>query len=230
MSKRTEEVAKLVDKTKLYLIDEAIDILKQAKKTKFDETVEIHIRLGVNPKKSDQGVRGTIVLPHGVGKTRSVAVIAKGEKVKEAETSGADFVGSNDLIEKISKGWFGFDILVATPDVMKELSKLGKILGPKGLMPNPKAGTVTFDIAKAVKELKGGRIEFKIDDYAIIHAPAGKLSFEKEKIAENVKTLIEAVQKAKPAAFKGNYVVSIALSSSMGPGIKLDTSQKFSTN
>ncbi|MFN3966553.1 MAG: 50S ribosomal protein L1 [Endomicrobiia bacterium] len=227
MSKRQKEIEKLIDKTKNYKLDEAIDIMKKMPKAKFDETVEIHIKLGIDPKKSDQTVRGVVVLPSGIGKTRKVAVIAKGEKLKEAEESGADFVGSEELIEKISKGWLDFDVLVATPDVMKDLSKLGKLLGPKGLMPNPKTGTVTFEIKKTVQELKSGRVEFKNDEYGIVHAPVGKLSFEKEKLISNIKTFIEAIIKSKPSASKGQFIKSIVLSSSMGPGIKLDITQKW---
>jgi len=227
VTKREKEIEKLVDKTKHYKLDEAIETLKKLPKAKFDETVEIHIRLGIDPKKSDQTVRGVVVLPAGIGKTRKVAVIAKGEKLKEAEESGADFVGSEELIEKISKGWLDFDVLVATPDVMKDLSKLGKLLGPKGLMPNPKTGTVTFEIKKAVQELKSGRVEFKNDEYGIIHCPVGKLSFEKEKLFSNIKTFIEAIIKSKPPASKGQFIKSITLCSSMGPGIKLDVSQKW---
>ncbi len=225
MSKREKEIEKLFDKTIRYKLDEAIDILQKAPKTKFDQTVEIHIKLGIDPKKSDQIVRGAVVLPAGIGKTRKIAVIAKGEKLKEAEESGADFVGSDELIEKISKGWFDFDVLVATPDSMKDLSKLGKILGPKGLMPNPKSGTVTFDLKKTVQELKTGRVEFRNDEYGIIHAPVGKLSFEKEKLTSNIKTFVEAVIKSKPPAAKGQFIKGITLSSSMGPGIKVDIRQ-----
>lgn len=227
MSKRLTETSKLVDKAKLYGLSEAINLSKQTAKAKFDETIEIHIRLGIDPKQSDQSIRGTVTLPNGIGKSRKVAVIARGEKIKEAETNGADAAGAEDLIEKISKGWFGFDILVATPDTMKDLSKLGKVLGPKGLMPNPKSGTVTFDIAKTVKELKLGRVEYKNDSYGIIHSPIGKASFGAEKLAENVKALIEAVNRSKPSTSKGQYLKSISISSTMGPGIRLDPTQKF---
>lgn len=227
MSKRLNETSKLVDKMKLYTLDEAAGLVKQTAKAKFDETVEIHVRLSIDPKKTDQNVRGTVTLPNGIGKTRSVAVIARGEKQQEAQTAGADFFGAEDLIEKIAKGWLGFDMLVCTPDAMKDLSKLGKVLGPKGLMPNPKAGTVTFDIARTVKELKLGRVEYKNDSYGIIHCPVGKASFTPEKLIENTKTLIDAIVKAKPSTSKGQYLKSISLSSTMGPGIKLDPSQKF---
>lgn len=227
MSKRMTGLKKLVDRNKTYTLSDAIDLLKQTAKVKFDETAELHIRLFIDPKKSDQLVRGTVSLPHGIGKTRKIAVIAKGEKLKEAESSGADFVGSDDLIEKIQKGFLEFDVLVATPDAMKDLSKLGKLLGPRGLMPNPKAGTVTFEIAKTVKELKTGRIEYKNDSYGIIHCPIGKVSFEKEKLIENIKTLIESVVKSKPATVKGQYLRSVAICTSMGPGIRLDVMQKF---
>lgn len=222
MSKRKAEIEKMVDKTKVYALGDAIDLLKQSARTKFDETVELHVRLGIDPKKSDQLVRGTVVLPHGIGKSRKVAVVAKGEKVKEAEDSGADTVGGEDLIEKISKGWLGFDVLVATPDVMKDLSKLGKLLGTKGLMPSPKSGTVTFEIARTVKELKTGRVEFKNDEYGIIHCPVGKVSFDKEKLTENISDFLDAVVRAKTPATKGHYLLSVTLSSTMGPGIRID--------
>jgi large subunit ribosomal protein L1 len=227
MSKRLNETAKLVDKNKLYPLDEAVALTKQTAKAKFDETVEIHIRLSIDPKQSDQTVRGTVTLPNGIGKSRKVVVIAKGEKLKEAESNGADAAGAEDLIEKISKGWLDFDVLVATPDTMKDLSKLGKVLGPKGLMPNPKAGTVTFDIGRTIKELKLGRVEYKNDSYGIIHCPVGKASFAPEKLVENLKTLLEAVIKAKPSTAKGQYIKSVTLSSTMGPGIRLDPNQKF---
>lgn len=222
LSKRLDESAKLVDKSKAYPLAEATELVKQTAKAKFDETIELHIKLGIDPKQSDQIVRGTVSLPHGIGKTRKVAVIAKGEKQKEGQDAGADLVGSDDLIEEISKGKLDFDVLVATPDVMKDLSKVAKILGPKGLMPNPKAGTVTFDIGRTVTELKKGRVEYKNDSFGIIHCPVGKASFDKEKLAENIKALFEAVSKAKPSSSKGQYIKSVAISSTMGPGIYVD--------
>lgn len=222
MGKRLNEAAKLVDKSKLYTLDEATELVKQAAKAKFDESVELHIKLGIDPKQSDQIVRGTVTLPHGIGKTRKVAVITKGEKQSEAKEAGADLVGGDDLIEDISKGAIDFDILVATPDIMKDLSKVAKILGPKGLMPNPKAGTVTFEVGNTVKELKKGRVEYKNDSYGIIHCAVGKVSFDKEKLAENIKTLFEAVSKSKPSASKGQYIRSVSISSTMGPGIYVD--------
>jgi len=227
MSKRLTETSKLVDKTKLYELGEAVSLVKQTAKAKFDETIEIHIRLSIDPKKSDQNVRGTVTLPNGIGKSRKVAVIAKGEKQKEAENAGADIIGAEDLIEKIQKGFMDFDILVCTPDVMKDASKLGKILGPKGMMPNPKSGTVTFDIERTIKELKLGRVEYKNDSYGIIHCPVGKASFEAGKLLENTKTLLDAVIRSKPSSSKGHYLRSISVSSTMGPGIKLDPNQKF---
>jgi large subunit ribosomal protein L1 len=227
VSKRLNETAKLVDKMKLYVLDDAVGLVKQTAKAKFDETIELHIRLGIDPKQSDQMVRGTVSLPHGTGKTLRVAVIANGDKVKEAEAAGAAVAGSDDLIEKISKGWLEFDVLVATPDTMKNLSKLGKVLGPKGLMPNPKAGTVTVDVAKAVKELKLGRIEYKCDSYGIVHCSIGKASFTADKLRDNAKTLMETLIKAKLSASKGQYVKSVSMSSTMGPGIRLDPSQEF---
>lgn len=222
MGKRINEAVKLVDRKKAYPLAEALELLKSTAKAKFDETVELHIRLGIDPKQSDQIVRGTVTLPHGIGKTRKVAVLAKGEKQKEAESAGADLVGSEDLIEEISKGNIDFDILVATPDIMKDLSKVAKILGPKGLMPNPKAGTVTFEVATAVTELKKGRVEYKNDSFGIIHSPVGKVSFPNDKLAGNIKSLFEAVSKAKPASSKGQYIRSVSISSTMGPGIYLD--------
>ena len=227
MAKRLKELSKLVDANKLYSVEEAADLVKQTAKAKFDESVEVHIRLGIDPKQSDQIVRGTVLLPNGIGKTRTVFVIAKGEKQTEAEKAGADKVGSTDLIEEISKGDLNFDVLVATPDCMKDLSKVAKILGPKGLMPNPKSGTVTFDIGKTVQELKKGKVAYKNDSFGIVHCSVGKASFEKDKLVENIKTLVSAVIKAKPSAAKGQYVKSISVSSTMGPGIYIDQNSKM---
>jgi large subunit ribosomal protein L1 len=222
MGKRLNEMAKLVDKSKIYILDEAVSLVKETAKAEFDETIEVHLRLGIDPKQSDQIVRGIVSLPHGIGKTRKVAVLAKGEKQKEAENAGADIVGSDDLIENILKGNIDFDVLVASPDIMKDLSKVAKILGPKGLMPNPKSGTVTFDIAPTIKELKKGRIEYKNDSFGIIHVPVGKASFEKGKLVDNIKALVEAVLKAKSSSSKGQYIKSISISSTMGPGIYVE--------
>ncbi|MCL2485499.1 MAG: 50S ribosomal protein L1 [Endomicrobia bacterium] len=222
MGKKLNESAKLVDKNKTYSLAEATELVKQTAKAKFDETVELHIKLGIDPKQSDQIVRGTVLLPNGTGKSKRVAVLAKGEKQKEASNAGADSVGSDDLIEEISKGKLDFDVLVATPDIMKDLSKVAKILGPKGLMPNPKSGTVTFDVGQTVTELKKGRVEYKNDAYGIIHCPVGKASFDKEKLAENIRALFEAVSKAKPSSSKGQYIKSVSISSTMGPGIYVD--------
>ena len=227
MGKRIAELNKKIDNKKKYALEDAAKLVKETAKAKFDETIELHVRLGIDPKQTDQTVRGTVVLPAGTGKTRKVAVVAKGEKLKEAESAGADFFGDADLIEKISKGWMAFDVLVATPDAMKDLSKLGKILGPKGLMPNPKAGTVTFDVGRTVKELKGGRIEFKNDDHGIVHTSIGKASFAPAQIAENARTLINILIKSKPASAKGSYLKSISICSSMGPGVPVDPNQKF---
>ncbi|OEG70868.1 50S ribosomal protein L1 [Candidatus Endomicrobiellum trichonymphae] len=219
VGKRLNEAEKLVDKNGTYKLLEAVALVKETATAKFDETIEIHIKLGSDPKRSDQMVRGTISLPHGIGRTRKIAVLAKGEKQKEAEAAGADIIGSDDLIEDISKGKLAFDVLVATPDVMKDLSVVAKILGPKGLMPNPKSGTVTFEIGRAVEEFKKGRVEYKNDSFGIIHVPVGKASFEKEKLEDNIKILLEAVVKAKPSSLKGQYIRSISISSTMGPGI-----------
>ena len=227
MGKRLAAIAKEFDSTKVHPLREAAATVKKYATAKFDETVEVHVKLGVDPKQSDQNVRGTVVLPNGMGKSKRVVVVAKGEKVKEALAAGADKAGDADVIEEISKGWLDFDVLVATPDAMKDLTKLGKVLGPKGLMPNPKAGTVTFDVGRTVKELKAGRIEFKLDSYGIIHAAVGKASFAPEKIAENAGALLHAIAVAKPAASKGTYMQSVTLASTMGPGVKVDPSQKF---
>ena len=201
----------------------AIDLVQKAKFANFDETVEVAMRLGVNPKHADEMVRGTVVLPHGLGVSRRVLVIASGEKMKEAEDAGADIVGGEEIVERIQKeGFMDFDAVVATPDMMRSVGKLGKVLGPRGLMPNPKTGTVTFEIEKAVKEIKAGKVEFRVDKTAIIHAPVGKVSFSRDNLLENLTTLVETVVKAKPAAAKGKYVRSIAVSSTMGPGIRVD--------
>lgn len=223
-SKRVKSFENLVDKSKKYSLKEAISILKKAPKTKFDESVDLAIKLDIDPKQSDQMVRGTIVLPHGTGKTKKVAVFCKGEAQHKAKEAGADQVGAEDLIEKVSKGFMDFDVAVATPEMMRELSKLGKILGPRGLMPNPKAGTVTEDVAKAVKEVKGGKVEFKMDKISNINMAVGKISFDENAIYSNAFTLIEAVQHARPATLKGNYIRSIAISTTMGPGVRLDLS------
>lgn len=223
-SKRYIQALNSFDKTKLYEMNEAFDIIKSLPGTKFDESVELHIRLGVDSRHADQQVRGAVVLPHGTGKQPRVLVFAKGEKATEAQNAGADYVGDDDLAEKIQKeNWFEFDVVVATPDMMKIVGRLGRILGPKGLMPNPKAGTVTMDIGKAVEEVKAGKVEYRLDKNNIIHCIIGKKSFEKEKLIENLKTLIDAVVKAKPAAAKGKYLRSVVLATSMSPGVKLNT-------
>lgn len=222
VSKRYKEAISKYDKTKTYQLDEALEILTQLPKAKFDETVEVAINLGVDPRHSDQMVRGSVTLPNGTGKTVRVLVFAKGEKEKEALEAGADYVGAEDLVEKIQQGWLEFDKAVATPDIMGLVGKLGKILGPRGLMPNPKVGTVTFDVAKAVKDLKAGKIEFKVDKAGIIHAPIGKISFGKDKIKENFLALLDTVIKLKPSTSKGIYLKKCSISSTMGPGIKID--------
>lgn len=221
--KKYQESAKLVDRVALYEANEALDLVVQTAKAKFDETVEAHIKLGVDSRHADQQVRGAIVLPHGTGRTSKVLVFAKGDKVKEAEAAGADFVGAEDMVEKIQKeNWFGFDVVVATPDMMGLVGRLGRVLGPKGLMPNPKSGTVTFDVEKAVKEIKAGKVEYRLDKTNIIHVPIGKVSFGTEKLNDNFHTLMEAVVKAKPAAAKGQYLRSVVVASTMGPGVKIN--------
>lgn len=206
-------------------LEEAVELLLGIRYAKFDETAEIALKLGVNPKHADQMVRGTVVLPHGLGKSVSVCVIASGEKVTEAEEAGADFAGGEDLVAKIQEGWLDFGAMVATPDMMKSVGKLGRILGPRGLMPNPKAGTVTFDVAQAVQEIKAGKVEFRVDKNGIIHAPFGKLSFEADKLVANARSLVDAVVRAKPPAAKGRYLRGISVSSTMSPGIKIDAGQ-----
>jgi large subunit ribosomal protein L1 len=220
--KKYQEAAKLVDRTKAYEPAEAIELVKKAAPAKFDESVEVAIRLGVDTKKADQQVRGAVVLPNGTGKTQRVLVFAKGEKAKEAEAAGADHVGDSDYINKIQQGWFEFDVIVATPDMMAEVGKLGRVLGPKGLMPNPKTGTVTFEVEKAVNEIKAGKVEYRVDKTGNVHVPIGKVSFEADKLAENLSTIIETLLKVKPAAAKGTYMKNVAISSTMGPGIKVN--------
>lgn len=225
MGKRSKiylEERKKIDRTTKYDLDSGLKLLKESARAKFDESVDLAIRLGVNPKHADQMVRGTVSLPHGVGKMVKVLVFAKGEKEKEAQEAGADFVGADDLAEKITSGWTDFDKAIATPDMMGMVGKLGKILGPRGLMPNPKVGTVTFDVGKAVKELKAGRVEFKVEKTGIVHTTVGKVSFEEGKLKENVLALMDVIIRAKPASSKGTYLKSIAISTTMGPGIKLD--------
>jgi large subunit ribosomal protein L1 len=219
--KKYRESTKLVDKLS-YTLPEAMPVVKKAAFAKFDETVEVAMRLGVDPKHADQMVRGTVVLPHGLGKSKRVIAIASGDKVREAREAGADEVGGDDLVQKIQGGWMEFDAVVATPDMMKSVGKLGKVLGPRGLMPNPKTGTVTLDVARAVREVKAGKVEFRVDKTGIIHCPVGKVSFAAEKLAENAQALIASVLKAKPATAKGRYVRSIVISSTMGPGVPID--------
>ncbi|HHW37463.1 MAG TPA: 50S ribosomal protein L1 [Bacillales bacterium] len=222
--KRYQEFTKLVDRSKAYPVQEAIELVKKAATAKFDESVEVAFRLGVDPKKADQQIRGAVVLPYGTGKTQRVLVFAKGEKVKEAEAAGADYVGDAEFITKIQQGWFEFDVVVATPDMMGEVGKLGRVLGPKGLMPNPKTGTVTFDVTKAINDIKAGKVEYRVDKAGNIHVPIGKASFEDEKLSGNLATIVETIQKAKPAAAKGTYMKNVAIASTMGPGIKVDVS------
>ena len=218
--KRYQEAAKLVEKARYYDPKEALDLIQKMPKPKFDESVELHVKLGVDSKHADQQVRGTVVLPHGTGKTKKVLVFAKGDKAKEAEAAGADYVGAEDLIPKIEKeNWFDYDVIVATPDMMGVIGRLGKVLGPKGLMPNPKSGTVTMDVTKAISEIKAGKVEYRLDKTNIIHLGFGKVSFGAEKLYENYEKIIEAIQKAKPAAAKGQYIKSVSISTTMGPGL-----------
>jgi large subunit ribosomal protein L1 len=219
--KRYQESLKLIEKGKVYVPEEAFGIIKSMPKGKFDESVEISIRLGVDPRHADQQIRGAVVLPYGTGRTVKVAVFAKGEKAKEAEEAGAEIVGADDLIAEIQKGVINFDIAVATPDMMGSVGRLGKILGPKGLMPNPKTGTVTMDVAKAIKEIKAGKVEYRVDKTGIVHVPLGKVSFDPEKLLGNFKTLMDVIVKAKPATAKGTYIKSVVLSATMSPGIRV---------
>jgi large subunit ribosomal protein L1 len=226
--KKYQESAKLVDRTKLYEPSEAFGLIGQMGKAKFDETVEVHVKLGVDSRHADQQVRGAVVLPHGTGKTVRVLVFAKGDKVKEAEAAGADYVGAEDLVAKIQgENWFEFAVVVATPDMMGTVGRLRKILGPKGLMPNPKAGTVTMDVARAIAEIKAGKIEYRLDKTNIIHCPVGKVSFGADKLNENFTTLMSAIVRAKPSAAKGQYIKSCAVATTMGPGIKVNSAKMF---
>jgi len=221
--KKYKESLKLVDRTKLYDPKEALELVQKTAKANFDESVEVHVKLGVDPRHADQQVRGVVVLPHGTGKKLRVLVFAKGDKAKEAEQAGADFVGAEELVAKIqNENWFDYDVVVATPDMMGVVGRLGKLLGPKGLMPNPKSGTVTFDVAKAIAEIKAGKVEYRVDKTSIVHVAIGKVSFGTEKLLENFKTLMEAIIKAKPAAAKGTYLRSVTVTSTMGPGIKVN--------
>ena len=221
--KKYSDSLKLIDRSKQYDPEEAIALVKQTAKAKFDETVEISVRLGVDPRHADQQVRGAVVLPNGTGKTVRVLVICKADKAAEAEAAGADYVGAEDMVAKIQGGWFDFDVVVATPDMMGQVGRLGRVLGPKGLMPSPKAGTVTMNVAQAISEIKAGKVEYRVDKTAIIHCPVGKASFEEQKLVENLRVLMEAIIKAKPAATKGTYIRSAVISSTMGPGIKLNS-------
>lgn len=221
--KKYQESAKLVEAQRQYDPAEAIELVQKTAPAKFDETIELHVRLGVDPRHADQQVRGAVVLPHGTGKTMRVLVFAKGDKIKEAEDAGADYVGGEELVAKIQgENWFEFDSVVATPDMMGVVGRIGRVLGPKGLMPNPKSGTVTMDVAKAIADIKSGKVEYRVDKQAIIHCPIGKKSFSPEKLGENLSTLMEAIIKAKPAAAKGTYLKSVNIASTMGPGIKLN--------
>ncbi|MBR1796820.1 MAG: 50S ribosomal protein L1 [Clostridiales bacterium] len=225
--KRYTELAKLVDRATVYDPSEAVKLIEQTGKAKFDETVELHVRLGVDSRHADQQVRGAVVLPHGTGKTKKVLVFAKGPKADEATAAGADFVGAEDMVQKIQQeNWFDFDAVVATPDMMGVVGRIGKVLGPKGLMPNPKSGTVTMDVTKAINDIKAGKVEYRLDKTNIIHCPIGKVSFGEEKLLENLNTIMEAIAKAKPAAAKGQYFKNATIATTMGPGIKIN-SQKY---
>lgn len=222
VAKKHKEAKEKIDRNKVYSLDEALALLKDVAHTRFDETVDVAVRLGVDPRKADQMVRGAVVLPNGLGKVLRVAVFAKGEKAQEATAAGADYVGGDDLVEKIKEGWFDFDTAIATPDMMGTVGKIGKLLGPRGLMPNPKVGTVTFDVERAVSDAKSGKVEYRVEKAGIVHAPVGKVSFEVDKLAGNILALMDALMKAKPQTSKGTYMKKISLSSTMGPGINLD--------
>jgi len=222
--KKFKAAAALVDRKKLYSVEEAVGLAKKTARTKFDETVDLAVNLGVDPKQADQMVRGTVVLPHGTGKKVKVLVFAKGEKEKEAKDAGADYVGAEDLADKIQKeGWTDFDTVVATPDIMALVGKLGKVLGPRGLMPNPKTGTVTVDVAKAIKDIRAGKVEYRVEKAGIVHVPVGKASFDEQKLIDNAKAVLESILKAKPSSSKGKYLKAVTVSTTMGPGIKMDT-------
>ncbi len=221
--KKYVEAAKKIDRQKSYDLTEAVGLVKETAVANFDETIELAFRLGVDPKKADQQIRGAVVLPNGTGKTQKVLVFAKGEKLKEAEAAGADYVGDVEYINKINQGWFDFDVVVATPDMMAEVGKLGRVLGPKGLMPNPKTGTVTFDVTKAINDIKAGKVEYRIDKAGNVQVPVGKKSFDNEKLQENILAMVDAIVKAKPAAAKGTYMKSVTIASTMGPGIRVNT-------
>lgn len=220
--KKMQDAAKLIDRSALYSIEEAVALAQKTSTANFDATVEVAFKLGIDTRKNDQQIRGAVVLPHGTGKTQRVLVFAKGDKLKEAEAAGADYVGDAEYIQKIQQGWFDFDVIVATPDMMGEVGKLGRVLGPKGLMPNPKTGTVTFDVTKAIEEIKAGKVEYRAEKSGIIHAPIGKVSFDTEKLVENFLAVFEVIQKAKPASAKGTYMKSVNVTTTMGPAVKVD--------
>lgn len=222
MSKRSRKIAELYDKDKKYSLKDAIAILKKCPPVKFDQTVDIALMIGVDPRKADQAVRGTVSLPNGTGQTIRILVFARGEKIEEAKQAGADYAGDDELLEKVAKGWTDFDAVIATPEMMREVGKLGKVLGPRGLMPTPKAGTVTTDVAKAVQELQGGKVEYRVDRHGVVSNASGKISFTDDALEQNIRTLIQAVMRAKPASAKGQYLRSIVISSTMGPGLKID--------
>lgn len=222
--KKFKAAAALVEQNKFYSVEEAVGLAKKTARTKFDETVDLAVNLGVDPKQADQMVRGTVVLPHGTGKKVKILVFAKGEKEKEAKDAGADYVGAEDLADKIQKeGWTDFDTVVATPDIMGLVGRLGKVLGPRGLMPNPKTGTVTFDVAKAIREIRAGKVEYRVEKAGIVHVPVGKASFDEQKLIENAKAVLESIIRAKPSSSKGKYLKSVTVSTTMGPGVKMDT-------